>query len=57
MKYSNKKTGVVVNVIDLMAVGMGDEIGTTFIIYKFNTDLDFHRVMNSKEFLKTYEKI
>ena len=57
MRYKNKRTNDIVEVIDNKAAGMCSILrGTTLVIYKSN-DYNFHFVMKQREFYDKYEKV
>lgn len=58
MKYRSKTTNNIVTVIDKKGAGMcGKTLGMTLVIFKFEDDLDFHRVMEYREFYAKYEEV
>jgi hypothetical protein len=58
MKYKCKTTNNTVTVIDKIGAGMCSKtLGMTLVIFKFEDDLDFHRVMEHKEFYAKYEEV
>ena len=58
MKYKSKTTNNIVTVIDKIGTGMCSKtLGMTLVIFKFEDDLDFHRVMEHREFYAKYEEV
>jgi|TARA_R110000744_G_scaffold26640_2_gene65377 hypothetical protein len=58
MKYKSKTTKNIVTIIDKMGAGMCSKtLGMTLVIFKFEGDLDFHRVMEHTEFNAKYEEL
>ncbi len=57
-KYKNKKTKETVIIISSQATGMGQNVGTTFVIYEYEKHPLLHPfVMTSKDFHNTYIEI
>ena len=58
MKFKSKTTNNIVTVIDKLGTGMCSKtLGMTLVIFKFEDDLDFHRVMEYREFNAKYEAV
>ena len=56
IKYYDKNTNEIVEVIDLIAAGMCKRtIGKTFVIYKIK-EIKYYMIMNYIEFYEKYEK-